>query len=201
MKKQKFSGAAVFIYTVIALTAVIAAVCFGLYYTDTAGSGIVLWTGIVSFMILYHFGLRILFSKITDRIRFDYNKPFFQPKAFEKKLYKLLKVRKWKDKVLTFNPEAYNFQKRTPHQLATTMAKSETDHWINECLSLLSIFFFLIWGAFPVFLIQAIAAMLFDAHFIVVQRYNRPIVIKLMEKMKKRGDIVTRFNEKRRGNK
>ncbi len=182
MKNSRLSGPAIFMYSVIGVTIIISAICFIIHYGGFAHSGAVLWTGIVSFMILYHFGLRILFGEITKLIKFDYDLPFFKQKKFEAKLYKLLKVRKWKDKVLTFNPENYDFQNRTLSQLATTMAKSETDHWINEIISVGSIFFSLLWGLFPVFLITAIAAMLFDAQFIIVQRYNRPVVLRLMER-------------------
>ena len=35
-------------------------------------------------------------------------------------------------------------------------------------------------------IISAVAAMIFDAQFIVVQRYNRPIVLKLIKRQKAR---------------
>lgn len=177
--KTKPSGPAVFMYSVIALTVIISAVCFGVYYSGFFANSAVLWTGIVAFMILYHFGLRIYMGNITKKWSITYNHPWFKQRNFEKKLYKLLKVRKWKDKVLTFEPEMYDFQSRTLHQLATTMAKSETDHWINEAISVISIFFLFIWGCPAAFIISAVAAMIFDAQFIVVQRYNRPIVLRL----------------------
>jgi glycosyl-4,4'-diaponeurosporenoate acyltransferase len=181
------SGSAVFMYLTIYLTAAVAAVSLALYYFNIHKNGGVLWVGIVAFMILYHFGLRILFGEITKRFNIDYNHPFYRQKPFEKRLYKTLKLRKWKDKVLTFDPEAYNFQNRTLEQLATTMSKSELDHWINEIISLVSIFFAILWGTFPVFLIQMIVAMLFDAQFIVVQRYNRPIVLRLKNRLENKG--------------
>ena len=65
------------------------------------------------------------------------------------------------------------------------MAKSELDHWINEVISITSVFFAFIWGVFPAFIITAILAMLFDAQFIVVQRYNRPIVLRLIGRKNK----------------
>lgn len=69
------------------------------------------------------------------------------------------------------------------------MAKSETDHWINEIISLTSILFFLVFGHLPLFIISAVAAMLFDAQFIVVQRFNRPIVLRLINRLKKREKV------------
>ena len=190
MKKTKLSGPALFMYSAVALTAIIAAVCFIVHYSGIYKSALILWTGIVTFMILYHFGLRILFGNITKLFKIDSNHPWYRQRAFEKKLYKLLKVRKWKDKVLTFEPEMYDFEKRTLEQLANTMAKSELDHWINEIISVVSIFFLFIWGCPAAFIISAIAAMIFDAQFIVVQRYNRPIVLKLDARRKKKVQIT-----------
>ena len=181
MKKTKLSGPAIFMYSVILLTVLISGVCFFLHYSKTYENAVILWVGIVAFMILYHFGLRILFGKITDKFNINYSHPWYKIRKFEKGLYKLLKVRKWKDKVLTFEPDKYDFQNRTPEQLATTMSKSELDHWINEIISIVSIFFVFLWGCAPAFIISAVAAMLFDAQFIVVQRYNRPIVLHLMQ--------------------
>jgi len=173
-------------YSAILFTAILSAVCFFLYYAGYFSTAAILWSGIISFMIFYHFGLRILFGEITKHFQINYRHKWFQQRPFEKKLYRFLKVRNWKDKVLTFDPKSYDFQNRTLDQLATTMSKSEVDHWINEIISLFSILFAFLWGLFPAFLLTAIAAMLFDAQFIVVQRYNRPIVLRLMaRKMKK----------------
>ena len=69
MKKTRLSGPAVFMYSVIALTILIAAVCFVVYYSGVFENGVILWTGIVSFMILYHFGLRILMGNVTKKWR------------------------------------------------------------------------------------------------------------------------------------
>jgi len=185
MRNTKLSGPAVFMYSTMALTAASAVICFILYYSGITKNNAILWCGIVSFMILYHFGLRIFMGKVTKLMKIDYRHPWFKRHSFEAVLYRLLCVRKWKDKVLTFEPELYDFRNRTPEQLACTMAKSETDHWINEAISIVSIFFALIWGCLPAFLITAAAAMIFDAQFIIVQRYNRPIVLKVMERQNK----------------
>jgi hypothetical protein len=181
MKKRNLSGPAVFMYSTILLTVLVSLVCFWLYYSGVHKNSVILWVGIVSFMILYHFGMRIFMGSLSKKFDIHYSHPWYKRRKFEKKLYKLLKVRKWKDKVLTFEPDKYDVKNRTLEQLATTMAKSEFDHWINELISLLSMLFAIIWGCAPAFIITAVLAMLFDAQFIVVQRYNRPIVLHLME--------------------
>lgn len=181
MNKTKLSGPAVFMYSAILLTFLLSAVCFIIYYCVASNSDLVLWVGIVSFMILYHFGLRIFMGEVTKRLKINYMHPWFKRRSFEKKLYRLLRVRSWKDRVLTFEPENYDFEKRTLDELATTMAKSELDHWINEVISLTSILFLFLWGCPSAFIITAALAMLFDGQFIIVQRYNRPIVLRLKE--------------------
>jgi len=182
MEKPKLSGSAVFMYSTMALTAAAAAVCLGIYYLKVTGSGAVLWTGIVSFMILYHFGMRIMMGNVTKKFRWGYDRFWCRELGFEKKLYRLLRVKKWKGKVLTFEPENFDVRHRSLEQLAETMTKSELDHWINEVISLTSLLFALLWGCFPAFLITAVFAMIFDMQFIIVQRYNRPIVVRLIKK-------------------
>ena len=69
-------------------------------------------------------------------------------------------------------------------EIANTMAKSEVDHWINEVISLSTLLFIIPWGLFWAFSISAIASMIFDSQFIIIQRYNRPRIVKLLEKKK-----------------
>lgn len=90
-------------------------------------------------------------------------------------------MKKWKDKVPTYNPELFSLKKHSLETVANAMAKSEIDHWINEVISLSSLLFVFVWGEPWTFLITAVAAMLFDAQFIVVQRYNRPRLVKLIK--------------------
>ena len=181
MKDGKLSGPAIFMYSTVALMIAVAVCSFTAYYGGFTDNVVVLWTGIVSFMIVYHFWTRLIMGAISKYWNITYKHPFFKPLTFEKKLYKTLRVRQWRDKVLTFNPDEFLLSKRTLPQIANTMAKAEVDHWVNEIISLSAILFSLIWGAFPLFLITSFAAMLFDAQFIVVQRFNRPKVVRLIE--------------------
>ena len=186
MEKKRISGPAVFMYSAILLTALVSFVSFWIYYSGIFNSDVVLWVGIVSFMILYHFGLRILMGLVTKTFKINYSHPWYRPRKFEEGLYKLLQVRRWKEKVLTFEPDKYDYQNVTLEELATTMSKSELDHWINELISIFSISFIFLWGCVPAFVITAALAMLFDAQFIIVQRYNRPIVIRLINRTERK---------------
>ncbi len=182
MTKHKISGPALFMYIVIIVTVLTASLCFALYYGNKTESETVLWVGIVAFMIVYHFWGRIIMGNVTKLIKFDHNHWWFREKGFEKGLYKLLMVKKWKGKALTYNPESFSLKNRSLDEIVATMTKSEADHWVNELISIFSILFSLLWGELWIFVITAVIAMLFDAQFIVIQRFNRPRILKILKK-------------------
>ena len=184
MSKTKKSGPAIFMYCVIGITIITWVVCFTLYYRNIYKNGIILWTGITAFTIMYHFWGRIIMGNVSKLFKkhLNYKQWWCRQKKFEKGLYKLLRVKEWKGKALTYNPELFSLKENSLEDIANTMVKAETDHWINEVISLSTLLFPLLWGQFWIFLITAVAAMIFDAQFIVIQRYNRPRIVKILEK-------------------
>ena len=188
MAKTKKSGPAIFMYCVIAICLIISIICFILYYRNIYKNEIILLIGIVTFTIMYHFWVRIIMGNVSKLFKkhINYKQAFFQEKKFEKGLYNFLCVKEWKGKALTYNPEAFSLKDNSLEEIANTMIKSEVDHWINELISVTTIFFSVIWpNLFWAFLISAIVAMIFDSQFIIIQRYNRPRVIKILEKKEK----------------
>ncbi|MBE5928659.1 MAG: hypothetical protein E7267_04700 [Lachnospiraceae bacterium] len=186
MKLSKISGPAMFMYCVIAICVVISTICFALYYKGINSGGVILWTGVTAFTIMYHFWVRIIMGNVSKLFRkyVNYRQWWFREKKFEKSLYRLLRVKSWKDKALTYNPELFSLKERSLEELADTMTKAELDHWLNQIIAISTIFFSLIWGQLWIFLITAVAAMLFDGQFIVIQRFNRPRLVRILEKSK-----------------
>ena len=185
MSKKTPSGPAIFMYSVIAATALVSLVSFYLYYLCKYESTYLLWSGIVAFMIMYHLWLRIIMGNVTKFFKLDANMMWFKERSFEKHIYEFLRVKKWKGKALTYNPELFSLKDHTYTQIANTMTKAETDHWINELISLSALLFALLWGKFWIFLVTSVAAMLFDGQFILIQRYNRPRMLRLAAKQDK----------------
>ena len=181
------SGPAIFMHSVIWVTAITSILCFSLYYGNYYRSETFLWIGIVAFTIMYHFWVRIIMGNVTKlfKDKINYNQWWFKERKFEKKLYKFLHVKEWKDKALTYNPESFSLKEHSLKEIANTMAKSEVDHWVNELISLTTMLFAIPWGAFWVFFISALFAMIFDSQFIIIQRFNRPRIVKLLEREKK----------------
>ena len=187
MKLFQTSGPAIFMYSVIAIGVILSVLCLSGYYGEYTENDIVLWTGITAFTITYHFWGRIILGNVSKLFRkyINYKQWWFKERKFEKKLYEILKVKKWKGKALTYNPEQFDLKQNSLEQILNTMTKSEVDHWINEAISISTMIFGLIWGETWIFVLTAIAAMIFDGQFIVIQRYNRPRIIKILERQEK----------------
>ena len=184
MGKTKKSGPAIFMYGVIGITLMTSIICFYLYYGNVYKSEPILWIGIIVFTIMYHFWVRIIMGNVSKLFKkhLNYKQWWFKEKSFEKGLYKLLRVKEWKGKALTYNPELFSLKEHSLEEIANTMVKSEVDHWINEVISLSTLLFIIPWGRTWAFVISAIIAMIFDSQFIIIQRYNRPRVLKILEK-------------------
>lgn len=187
MSKTKKSGPAIFMYTVIAISVIVSIICFVVYYGNINKNKIVLWTGITAFTIMYHFWVRIIMGNVSKLFKkyINYKQWLFKERKFEKKLYKLLRVKDWKGKALTYNPESFSLKEHSLEEIANTMAKSEVDHWINEAISLSTMLFALMWGEFWIFCLTAVAAVIFDSQFIIIQRYNRPRIVKIVDRENK----------------
>ena len=169
MSKPKKSGPAIFMYCVIGITLITSIICFYLYYGNIYQNEMILWIGIIAFTIMYHFGVRIIMGNVS--------------KIFKKHInYRQWWFKEWKEKALTYNPESFSLKKHSLEEIANTMVKSEVDHWINEVISLSTLLFIIPWGKMWAFIISAICAMIFDSQFIIIQRYNRPRIVKIIKR-------------------
>lgn len=196
MIKLNKSGPALFMYSVIGVTLITSIVCFMIYYSNINKSAVILWTGIVAFTIMYHFWVRIIMGNVSKLFKkhINYKQWWFREKKFEKRFYEILRVKEWKGKALTYNPESFSLKEHSLEEIANTMTKSEVDHWINEAISLSTLLFAIPWGAFWIFLISAVAAMIFDSQFIIIQRYNRPRIVRILEKDKQKTEKELELN-------
>ena len=176
-KKMKVSAAVFVILTVI----------FVLIYRYNPNT-VILSIAITFGTISYHFLMRFAVGYVINELyhnAFDYNKKWFQEKRFEKRLYEVLKVKKWKDKMPTFAPEMLDLRIHTWEELAGAMCQSEVIHSIIIVLCFIPILAALLWGAFWVFFITSVLSAGVESIFVIMQRYNRPRVIRMMKKGKK----------------
>lgn len=135
--------------------------------------------------IFYHFATRLLVARLLDTVShnsMDYTRPWFAEKPFEPKLYKLLRVKQWKKHLPTMNPQDFDIRLHSPEEIIRATCQAEVDHEINMVLSLLPIFASVRFGSLGVFVATSCASFCFETIFVIMQRFNRPRLLRLMKK-------------------
>ena len=131
----------------------------------------------------YHFAMRLLVGTIVPPcVKSPMGRHWFRTKSFEPKLYEVLKVKHWKDRMPTYDPASFSLRENTLEQIVHNSCVSEAVHEVIVLFSFVPLLFTRLWGAFPVFLITSVLAALFDGCFVMMQRYNRPRLIRILEK-------------------
>ena len=82
---------------------------------------------------------------------------------------------------MVYDPSEFSLKVHSVDQIINNMCHAEVVHELIMLCSMLSIFFAKPFGALLVFVITAICATLFDSMFVIIQRYNRPRVIRIYE--------------------
>ena len=85
----------------------------------------------------------------------------------------------------TYKPEYFSIKEHTWDEIAQAMCQAELVHETIVIFSLVPMLFCVLWGSFWIFFITSLLAALFDLSFVVMQRYNRPRVVKIAMKEKK----------------
>ena len=119
--------------------------------------------------------------------RMNYNRWWFKEKRFEKTLYKILCVKKWKNKMPTYDPSAFNIYKHSLEEVIGATCQAEIVHELMLIESLLPLLLIIPFGEPIVFIITTLICVLIECVFIVMQRYNRPRLVKIYN-MKKQID-------------
>lgn len=148
-------------------------------------SGVFLSLAITFGTTSYHFVMRLFVGFIVNMImhnRADYHKKWFQPHVFEEKLYKTLKVKKWKGKMPSYDPSLFSPKEHTLDEIAQAMCQSEIVHEIIVICSFFPLATVPLFGEFFVFLTTSVIAACFDLTFVMMQRYNRPRIVKIIER-------------------
>lgn len=150
------------------------------------GNSVVTALAITFGTTLYHFVMRLSVGAVTPKC-FKYNQSWFVEKSFEKKLYKFLKVKKWKKYMPSYNPASYIVDKNTDFELmADNTCRNEVIHSVIAVLSYVPLLFSIWLGEFWVFFITSIIASSFDMIFVIMQRYNRPRLVAYLIRRKGR---------------
>lgn len=152
---------------------------FGLYKLN--GARLCVFVGITAMTVCYHFTIRLVIGNVVDAVmrnEADWRRPWFREKPFEKNLYKKLKVRRWKDRLPTADERAFAFGKAPIERLIGATCQAEIIHELDIPASLAAILFAIPFGELWIFLITSILGAALDLMFVIVQRYNRPRLLR-----------------------
>lgn len=165
---------------VVFLAGTIAAVVF---YQRTS-SEIWLTFAITFGTTTYHFIMRWVVAFIYNSImhnRADYRKRRYRVSEAEKKFYEKLRVKKWKKFMPTYNPSLFDPKQRTWDEIAQATCQAELGHETIAVLSFVPILAGHWLGGYPAFMITSVLAAMFDMMFVIMQRYNRQRILKLIK--------------------
>ena len=99
----------------------------------------------------------------------------------EMKLYEKLRVKKWKNCMPTYNPSLFDPRQHTWEEIAQVTCQAELGHETIVVLSFVPILAGHWLGGYPAFIITSILAAMFDMMFVIMQRYNRQRILKLIK--------------------
>ena len=168
----------------IAVGTLLATILFVVLY-QFCPADVILSFAITAGTICYHFSMRLLVGTLyncTMGNRADYRKRWYQLKPWETSLYERLHVKDWKKKMPTYDPDLFNPRKHSWDEIAQAMCQSELVHETIVVLSFFPILTSLWFGNIEVFVITSVVAAGIDMIFVMMQRYNRPRIIQIIER-------------------
>ena len=174
------------IMKICALISAIATACAILLYLKLR-SNVFFALSITFGTITYHFIMRLCVGYGIDLCfhnHMDHTKRWFQPLKFEEKLYTFLKVKHWKKHLPTYAPSSFSTAEHSLSDIVGAMCQAEIVHEIIIPLSFVPVFFIPLFGEPLVFILTSILSAVFDLLFVMIQRFNRPRVIRLLSKKK-----------------
>ena len=167
--------------TLISLSVMLAA---GVLYHLTGNRS--LFSAAITFgTIFYHLGMRLAVGGLIDakyRNQMDYTRWWFRERAFESSFYEKIRVQKWKGRMPTFTPQNFQLRRDAIPEIVQATCQAEVVHEINMVLSFIPVIFSIWFGSIEVFLITSCIAFIFDGLFVMIQRYNRPRLIRLIRR-------------------
>lgn len=172
-----------FLYTLTVIAVLLFAIFYAVFKLTQNDITQILYITFMTFS--YHFVMRLVVGLGLAKVHkkdYDYNSKWFRPKTFEKKLYKILKVKKWKSHIPAWSPESFETKHHTLNEIVNAMCGAEVVHEIIIVLSFVPVFFSLKYGVPVVFIITSFIAAFVDMVFVIVQRYNRPRIVKIISR-------------------
>lgn len=171
----------------IALLAVCTA-CFSLIYVKSHHA-VCFSLAITCGTFTYHTAMRFAMGWVVGRHRVPVNPQgrWFRPHPWEPGLYAHLGVKRWKHRVPSYKPYDMHGDLQA---VVVQMCRNELAHEVMAALSFVPLLFCLFCddpvANLPVFLITSVLAAVADLIPVILQRYNRPRLQRLLRRREQR---------------
>ena len=133
----------------------------------------------------YHVVMRLLVGLafcVVMQNKADYKKRWYQVGKHEMAFYEKLGIKNWKRRMPTYDHTLFDPRVHTWAEIAQAMCQAELIHETIALLSFLPIAAGIWFGAYPVFIVTSALAAGCDMLFVMMQRYNRQRVMKLLKR-------------------
>lgn len=129
-------------------------------------------TELVIFHLLPPFAVLLSMFAYKTKTRFWYSQT-----DLEKRLYKKLKVKEWKNKLPTYDNSMFKIKSGSKEDVIKLMIQSENVHLLLIFLSYVPIFWSRTFGHWEWMLVMAFVFSIVHIPFVIVQRFNLPRII------------------------
>lgn len=154
---------------------------------NICGSVLAFSLTVTFFTTLYHFVMRILAARLVVIARKNKtDDKNFKISEAEEKFYKIIGIKKWKKYAPTYDTRQFCLKDLTHDEIIHNMTNAEIGHGAIVVLSFVPILFSKAAGGFWAFLITSVLAAVFDLQFVLIQRFNKSRMSRIMEKEKKK---------------
>lgn len=145
--------------------------------------------GLIAFCVCYHVVSRLVIGYICERAfseGVNYNSERYAVAEFEENFYRKLNFRKLKKKIPSIEETDFSIKKQSIEDIIALTCEAEVRHEFCMIASFLPMLLTLLFGYIPLFLITSAAGIIWDLGFALMQRYNRPRLMRTAEKQRER---------------
>lgn len=148
-------------------------------------NGILLSVAITMGTISYHLVMRLIVGtvfQLTMHNVADLNKRWYRVGKRELAIYDKINIKKWKKRMPTYDNSAFDPKKHSWDEIAQAMCQAELVHEVIIMMSFLPIIEGIWFGDYMIFVVTSVLAAGCDLVFVMMQRYNRQRIMKLMKR-------------------
>lgn len=167
----------------VLLALIVTIVTVGLY--NMTSSGMLLSIAITMGTVSYHLVMRLCVGTVFQfamHNNADLSKRWYKVGKREIFFYKKINIKKWKRRMPTYNNSIFDPKVHSWDEIAQAMCQAELVHETIALLSFVPISFGILFGDFPMFIITSVLAAGCDLVFVMMQRYNRQRIMKLIKR-------------------